>query len=75
MADITCSTPRCQAVPKQKLESPQSNADCLKEEIYKSDSVEQDALAERLANTFEEAIAAVGNGEYLLWLLRSAGKH
>ena len=75
MADTTSYTPRFQAVPKQKPSSTEANAGLPEEEVHKADGVESDALMERLANTFEEAIASVGNGEHLLWLLRSAGKH
>jgi len=32
---------------------------------------ERDVLLDRLANAFEEAIAAVENGEHLLWLLKT----
>jgi hypothetical protein len=66
--------PRCQTAPKQKLDSAETKAGHAEAEIHKAGSVEREAVAERLANTFEEAIAAVENGQQLLWLLRSTGK-
>jgi hypothetical protein len=74
MANPTRSTPRSQAGPKQKFGPAPANPKHLNEGVSKTGSAEQDARVERLANAFEEAIAAVGNGEHLLWLLRTSTK-
>jgi hypothetical protein len=66
--------PRCRPAPKEKPEPAETKADHPEAAIDKTGSIEREAVAERLANTFQEAIAAVENGQQLLWLLRSTGK-